>query len=286
MSTNFATPCANFPKFVPLRRSIQQWTKREPRRLNRPSLPLQSNLPDAPPSGATPFRPVMRPPMALLYILDDGSADDGEIVRLRKDRTTVGRREGDVVINHDTGMSGRHIEISRKQMDDRYRWFLKDLGSTNGTFVRCDRAKLKNKFEILIGSRRFRFEDGSSTPGAAPETMVPDNHTRPWNVNIASPSTRNAPVLVEMTPTGDGRRYPLNRLPCYIGTEPTACDVLIDNDPLVCPVHVKLEHDDQGNLFIEDAKSFNGTWLRIKELPLDCNCSFQCGEQRFLLRFP
>src|SRR5262245_22964663 len=54
-----------------------------------------------------PFRPSARPPMALLYVLDDGD-DTGEVVRLRGGSFVIGRVEGDLVIPHDGGMSGRH----------------------------------------------------------------------------------------------------------------------------------------------------------------------------------
>ena len=59
------------------------------------------------------YRPVLRPPMAMLCLLDDGR-EDGEWIRLRKDVTTIGRTEGDIVVPHDTAMSGRHAAIQRE----------------------------------------------------------------------------------------------------------------------------------------------------------------------------
>src|SRR5437588_5592043 len=57
-------------------------------------------------------RPVQRPPIALLCILDDGKAD-GEWVRLRADATVIGRSEGDVRLPHDGLVSTRHAQVVR-----------------------------------------------------------------------------------------------------------------------------------------------------------------------------
>src|SRR4051794_27294332 len=59
-----------------------------------------------------PFRPTLRPPMALLNVLDDG-CDTGEVLRIRTASFVIGRIEGDLIIPHDEGISGRHAEINR-----------------------------------------------------------------------------------------------------------------------------------------------------------------------------
>src|SRR5689334_8946084 len=85
---------------------------------------------------AEPFRPLERPPMALLTVIDDGD-DSGETVRIRSSSFVIGRVEGDLVIPHDGGISGRHAEIVRRPEGGQFRWYLRDLQSTNGTFVRA-----------------------------------------------------------------------------------------------------------------------------------------------------
>src|SRR5262245_2611300 len=52
------------------------------------------------------FRPLRRPPMALVCVLDDGK-EDGEWVRVRDGRLVIGREEGDIRIPHDDMMSAR-----------------------------------------------------------------------------------------------------------------------------------------------------------------------------------
>ena len=45
--------------------------------------------------------------MALLVVIDDG-ANEGEVVRIRKDEFKIGRSEGDLVIPHEKLMSSSH----------------------------------------------------------------------------------------------------------------------------------------------------------------------------------
>ena len=105
--------------------------------------------------------PLLRPPTALLCVLDDGRSD-GEWVRLRADVTVIGRIEGDVRIPHDGLISGRHAELVRQHGPSGYRWVLVDLQSTNGTFVRIGSSVLRNENEVIIGSGRYRFEAGAA----------------------------------------------------------------------------------------------------------------------------
>lgn len=66
------------------------------------------------------FRPIVRPPMLLLGILDDGG-EDGEWIRIRGDGLVIGRDQGDVRIPHDTMISGRHAELSRQTVRGAFR---------------------------------------------------------------------------------------------------------------------------------------------------------------------
>ena len=57
--------------------------------------------------SAQPFRPLFRPPVAVLEICDDG-AESGELIRVRSESITIGRSNADVVIPHDS----RYQELS------------------------------------------------------------------------------------------------------------------------------------------------------------------------------
>src|SRR4051794_18598602 len=231
-----------------------------------------------------PYRPVRRPPMALLGILDDGK-EEGEWVRLRGDRVLIGRVEGDVVIPHDTMMSGRHAELVRRNDGGRFRWHLTDLGSTNGTFVRVGNAVLRHNQEILLGSRCYRFDAAPQGADRLADTTDqeagPAPGTRGWQGVSAADLI---PSLVELTPKGEGQRFPLTRPENFVGRNPTTCAVVLTNDPFVSPQHPPVYQDAKGRWHVENARSLNGLWLRVEQAPLDTACQFQLGEQRFLLR--
>src|SRR5579883_1680215 len=184
------------------------------RRARRPAAtPSAAGSPAAPVAAATAEtevqmeRPVMRPPLGLLCILDDGTTD-GEWVRLRADRLVIGRTDGDVRIPHDGLVSGRHAEIVRQRVPTGYRWVLVDLKSTNGTFVRVGSTILRHESELLIGGARYRFEAGASP---APATPVPaaDEARQTTQAWTNEPVRTLLPSLVELTPAGPVQRFQL-----------------------------------------------------------------------------
>jgi pSer/pThr/pTyr-binding forkhead associated (FHA) protein len=225
------------------------------------------------------FRPVRRPPMALLCILDDGR-DDGEWVRIRTPTCVIGRTEGDVRIPHDSTMSSKHASLSRTYEKERQRWHLLDLQSTNGTYLKVAGVNLKHGQEILIGSRRLRFLLPPAPTGAPAE--VPPA-TQGWQG--VTPADL-LPALVEITPQGEGQRFVLDRPENWIGRDPAQCVVVLANDPLVNARHARIYRDPGGRWHLESAKSLNGTWLRVEKVPLNGTAQFQLGEQRFLVKFP
>jgi pSer/pThr/pTyr-binding forkhead associated (FHA) protein len=231
-------------------------------------------------SDTQPERPVQRPPMALLCILDDGK-HDGEWIRLRADRTVLGRTEGDVRIPHDLMMSARHAEIVRHKVQSGYRWHLTDLQSTNGTFVRIGSTILRHGNELLIGAGRYRFEAASAPATELHPAPVPPQGTLGWQGESLSALV---PCLVELTPSGPGRRFPLSLPEYWIGRDANACAIARPEDPLTNPRHAWLYRDAKGQWHVENNKSLNGLWLRVEQIPLEGACQFRLGEQRFLLR--
>jgi len=239
----------------------------------RRSSTTQDVLPDT-----RTFRPMRRPPMALLCILDDGR-QAGEWVRIRVDHVVLGRDEGDVVIPHDGLMSGQHAELTRRLEDGRHRWFLTDLQSTNGTYVRISHALLKHNQELLIGSHRYRFDAAPQGPADHSDNKK-TKKTRDWDPLVA---TELIPTLVELTAQGDGNRFFLPKAENWLGRDANSCAIAV-NDPLVSPRHARFFRDPKGRWQVENANALNGTWLRVEEMALAGACQFQLGEQRFLLR--
>lgn len=77
----------------------------------------------APGSASSPqamaFRPTNRQPLAMLTILDDGNREEGETIRIRDTKFTIGREKGDLAIPFDGDMSGQHAELRcQKQRAD------------------------------------------------------------------------------------------------------------------------------------------------------------------------
>jgi len=226
-------------------------------------------------------RPILRPPTALLCVLDDGRSD-GEWVRLRADVSVIGRTEGHIRLPHDGLVSARHAEVVRQRGPNGYRWTLGDLQSTNGTFVRVGSTLLRNENEVIIGSGRYRFESGMPTapgvdaPGATPQT------TQPWSGAV--PVRSLVPSLVELSPAGPVNRIALTLPEYWIGRDGKTCAIARPDDVLVNARHARLYRDPKG-WHIENNKSLNGLWLRVMEpMPLASACQFRVGEQRFIFR--
>ena len=92
-------------------------------------------------------------------LLVHGGAKDGESVTVGKDTDVMGRLpENDVFVDEPV-VSRKHAEIVRS--DDGY--FLRDLKSTNGTFVNSDRLQaegdqlLRDGDEIRLGNGEISF---------------------------------------------------------------------------------------------------------------------------------
>jgi pSer/pThr/pTyr-binding forkhead associated (FHA) protein len=225
------------------------------------------------------YRPVRRPPLALLCVLDDGR-EDGEWVRIRTPNFVIGRNEGDLLIPHDTMMSGRHASLSRTFDQNRHRWTLTDLQSTNGTYLKVASVHLKDRQELLIGSRRLRF---NAAPQGVPNPAepAPPPETRGWQT--VAPEDL-VPSLTEVTTQGDGQRYPLTGADNWIGRE-AGCAVLLAHDPLVNARHARVYRDARDRWRLDNNKSLNGTWLRVEKIALAGTVQFQLGEQRFVVKF-
>lgn len=86
---------------------------------------------------------------------------DGRTLTLTETSTIVGRSSSAEVVISDTGVSRRHLEIQRTG----FRWFARDLGSTNGSFVdgeelRDAETELHDGAVITLGNARLRFRLG------------------------------------------------------------------------------------------------------------------------------
>ena len=287
----------------PGHRAIETTNDKRPGVKSSPTVPTPRTKKPAPrppmlssadsPDSALPFRPVNRPPTLILCALDDGSRDDGEWYRVRKPEFRIGRTTGepanpnDIIIANDNGISGTHVEIKLRIEEGRYRYYLLDRGSRNGTFVRISRAALRPDQELLIGARRYFLNAGSSAQAhLTPEALEPSKATRGWEAISGANRSQLTAKLVEMTPRGNGHEFPLQEGENILGKDPAQCTIAITGDPFVSSAHARIFKDKKNRWVIENLNSLNGIWLRIEEMALDTGGEFQIGEQRFLVRIP
>jgi hypothetical protein len=208
--------------------------------------------PAEPPGGtgadAAIFRPLLRSPMALLHVVDDGR-EDGEVVRCRGQRLVIGRADADVTIPHDISMATPHAAIERLADGG---WQLVDLSGPAGTFVRVTRAKLRHGTTVQVGRTRLSFH-----------TVDP---AEAW--------------LIEVTPTGFGRRYECRAPLTTLGRTGFGTGIEI-NDPCISELHARVVQTARG-WKIENS-GLNGLWMRIEApVKLGATSQFLCGEQRFV----
>lgn len=239
---------------------------------------------EAPPPDDSPplFRPTSRPPTPLLTIFDDGT-DEGEIIRIRKDRFVIGRTEGDLVIPIDGQLSSRHAELRQVIAKGKHRWALVDLKSTNGTYVRIGHAVLEHNQEFVIGATRFRFENAGSD-GEENTALAANNRqqTRPWQTSSGPDS---APAVVLLRSGGPGPRTAISDSETWFGKDTARCQIVV-NDPYASARHACIRRAADNRWIIESNKAANGLWLRIEQISLAGACRFLLGEQQFLFRLP
>lgn len=206
----------------------------------------------------------------VVRVREDGTLESGFCVR--EGEMILGRESGDVTFPSDALMSKRHVRITAAEG----KLHLKDLGSTNGTFLRLrKKTPLTSGDYLLIGKQLLRFESEAADAGGAPSADQ--------TVVLGSLVGEYEAKLVKRLPNGrDSNEYPLTESVTVIGREKG--DLLFKIDPYVSAMHAKI-HQEGGGYSIEDLKSSNGTYLRLRQeeeiLPEDF---FIVGEQLFQVR--
>jgi pSer/pThr/pTyr-binding forkhead associated (FHA) protein len=113
--------------------------------------------------------------MADLITFEDGK--NGVRFPLNGDMIGIGRGADNDIVIDDELVSKAHAVIERQKLesgDDLYCYMLRDLGSTNGTFVNGEavqQATLWNGDLIRLGMRFFTFSDETQDEQAFSQTM-------------------------------------------------------------------------------------------------------------------
>lgn len=247
----------------------------------RPS-PNAWNRPSAPPVEEVLYRSQYRWPAPTILICNDGTLDAGETVYVRSEKISIGRTKGELTFGHDIAMSSAHAQIAREDIGGKQDWVLRDLESSNGTFVRSRNVTLRPGIVIQLGSKRFRFEAPAAGTLGMPAATDPGtallSDFKAWHADAL-------PAFTECVPAGAtaAARYPIRTTRATIGRPNCGNDIAID-DLCVGSLHAVVTRDVSGVWQLEAHPTLNGVWVKIDAIRLIDNCLFQCGEQRFRFR--
>ena len=134
-------------------------------------------------------------------------------VNLDREFIKIGRSgENDIVLDYDEEVSSTHAQITKENNS----YFIKDLGSTNKTFVNentISKVKLQNKDKIKTGKTMFTFIDPSGkeeqsgtfttvspSPGAVPpagSSTVPSTPLIPSHKNMTSKESKTSSGVIK-----------------------------------------------------------------------------------------
>ena len=232
---------------------------------------------------ASPYRPTVRPPVPILTVFDDGKSD-GETVRVRDGKFSIGRTEGHLRFPLDGRMSSKHVEITLQVVGGLNRWVITDLQSSHGLFIRVSKIALADKAEILVGNGRYRFDanqpDTGQTVDGIDASATDSGQTRGWT---DGPGPFRPPALTELLGREIGNRILLTRPEYWIGADPS-CPISRPDDPFCEPQHARVFRNSKGGWSAEHNKTQNGLWLRMTQITVDSVVHFQIGEQRFRLK--
>jgi len=237
--------------------------------------------PVMPPFAEAPVKPLMRAAVPILTVLDDGSLDTGQEIRIRQDCFTIGRCTGDLVLPNDPALSGQHAELRLTEHRGLPRWSLHDTGSTNHTFVRVNAVRLYPDTVVILGTKRYRLQPSSSrlAPAVGPRSEAT------CLVAMERPPAQPCDALVELCGGGSSRVFPLLFSRIAIGRDASRCPIHID-DPSLAGLHAEFLHESDGSWRIVASPSLNGVWISTRSTRLTACCYFQCGEQRFRFMIP
>lgn len=215
------------------------------------------------PLHTSPRSPVDRPSSVAAghrHLLAELDLDGLQVKRrheLEPGTTVVGRVEGDIVVPGDPAMSTRHAAF---QVEDR-RCLIRDLGSTNGTFVAITRGEPVEPGTVLLcGSQRLLLR------------------------RRRDPKGEEHPELVQVLPLGHSGRVKEIREDAVVVGKSVRADFSFPEDHYLSRRHCEIVDTGRG-LVVRDLGSTNRTYLIVRdERPLESGDRIVLGEQLFEYR--
>jgi pSer/pThr/pTyr-binding forkhead associated (FHA) protein len=235
--------------------------------MHAPSAP-----PPAPTASAPPPAQVAASGAKLVVVAQDGSP--GREYALSGQQTDIGRSDGAILLPNDPYVSPRHARV----IDREGRWFVRDLGSTNGVYVRLRAPqKLQHGDLVLIGLEVLRFEVVSDAEKGLGPAVEQDTQV------FGSPMLPRHGRLCQRTVEGVTRDvYYVSKDEVVIGRE--AGDVVFTSDPFMSRRHAAVVRERDGSFTLRDLGSSNGTYIAIRgEVPLADGDHVRVGQHLFRL---
>lgn len=201
--------------------------------------------------------------VALIAINEDSS--DGVRIPLKYNETILGRN-GDSRFPSDAFLSPRHARLI---VEDRS-LFIEDLDSLNGTFLRTrGEVKLTPGDCFLAGRELLRFERFEQVVSTKAKSVDGTRY-------MGSPPSGGDFKLVQI---GIGNItqniYCLSEAGANFGREQG--DIIFNRDRFMSGRHAQIFPRDDGNYYLLDMGSSNGTWFRLSK-----RCRLYHGDLIFL----
>lgn len=190
-------------------------------------------------------------PIQLVSINEDGS--DGQAVPLKYLETTVGR-EGDSRFPTDAFLSPRHARFHIEEG----RVYIEDLYSLNGTFIKLrDETRLTPGDTILMGRQVLRFERFE-------QSITPKTKTADGTRYMGSPAPGGSFKILQVGIGGVIQNvYCLPDAGAVLGREKG--DIVFPHDKFMSGRHAQIYTNEDGQCYLVDLNSSNGTWVKIWE---------------------
>ncbi len=245
--------------------------------------PAKADTPLETLAESSPLRPIRRPVYPRLTLLDEGSDEAGETVRIRTESLTIGRTQGDLSFPAESMMSGIHARISLSQVaPDKWMWTLEDLSSRNGVFVRLPSFSITPGNEFLLGGTKLVMHGEKAVTRDFSADVVS------FEPYYASPSSIRKKPELEVQGyqfSQETSSIPINKRKMVLGRIGVA-EAFFSIDPFVEPQHAVVMRNEQGDWQVQDQDSLNGVWLRVSRAFLSSKLEFLIGEQRFRFELP
>lgn len=207
----------------------------------------------AQPAGATLIFGAVTERFAKL-VLVRGQSQFGTQWRLQTPETVIGRTDGAVLFPDDATLAPRHCRLAWQSAE----LWLTPEPTTNGVFLRVNApVPIGPGDELVVGAQRLRV---LADADRLLHMTSPDPTTR-----VLGSVVRSGPVISLLRIAPDAREHEVfHRHQRVLTLGRNRCDVNFPRDGFVSERHAQLTRTDEGPLLLEDLRSRNGTYLRVR----------------------